>query len=78
MLNKLGSFILLISLLSLLMFFASDFSGNTEFGLFFGGILGLYLAYIMTRKKRHSSDHDEESQRFRMIKKLSRRGKQKE
>jgi hypothetical protein len=74
MLHRVGNFLLIIGLVFLLYFFASDQSENPQFLLFFGGVvISLLGVYVWWR----FHPRPEESERFRSLRKMGQRMKKK-
>ena len=75
MIRKLGKFLVLLSIILILLFLASDVGGQTDYSVFLGGFVTLVLAIIVLRKGR---EQREDKPRFRLIRGLRKRKGKKE
>jgi uncharacterized membrane protein HdeD (DUF308 family) len=72
--QRIGSFLILIGLILLVIFFASDQSQDPQFGLFFGGTVLTILGGFMFW---HFRPPPTPSGRFRLFRKMSERSRTK-
>lgn len=70
MLRKLGKFFLLVSIILIFLFVASDIGGTPDYAVFLGGFFTMAFAILLLRRPR---DSNEEKPRFRLIRKLANR-----
>ncbi|MDH3943201.1 MAG: hypothetical protein OEV06_03805 [Anaerolineae bacterium] len=70
MLRKFGQFFLLLSIILISLFYASDVAGETNFELFYAWLGVTAGAFFLLRRGRRDR---ERPRRFRTLRKLSRR-----
>lgn len=71
--GRIGRYFVLLGAVLLLIFFASDLAKNPHFNLFFWGFIFLVSGILLMRRGRLPP---ESSNRFRLIRSLRSRGKQ--
>ncbi|MCH7664067.1 MAG: hypothetical protein IH859_09410 [Chloroflexi bacterium] len=70
MIRKLGKFLVLLSIILIALFLASDVAGQTDYSVVLGGFVTLVLAILVLRKAREPR---EDKPRFRFIRGLRKR-----
>jgi hypothetical protein len=73
--NRIGIFFMIVGIAVLALFFTSDFVQEPNMGYLFWGIVFTFLAVVFLRASRPER---EESQRFRLARKLFSRKKKEE